>query len=65
MEINNAKTWEANSIMDPINIIVALNILATFGVNVSSAKKGFRSSITAYKEKPKTYLQNVTDAIKI
>jgi protein-S-isoprenylcysteine O-methyltransferase Ste14 len=45
--------------MDPINIIVALNIIATFGANVATAKKGFRSVITSYKEKPKSFLQNV------
>jgi protein-S-isoprenylcysteine O-methyltransferase Ste14 len=45
--------------MDPINIIVALNIIATFGANVATAKKGFRSVITSYKEKPKSWLQNV------
>jgi protein-S-isoprenylcysteine O-methyltransferase Ste14 len=45
--------------MDPINIIVALNIVATFGANVTTAKKGFRSVITSYKEKPKSLLQNV------
>jgi protein-S-isoprenylcysteine O-methyltransferase Ste14 len=45
--------------MDPINIIVALNIIATFGANVTTAKKGFRSVITSYKEKPKSWLQNI------
>src|SRR5664280_191051 len=45
--------------MDPINIIVALNIIATFGANLTTAKKGFRSVITSYKEKPKSFLQNV------
>jgi len=45
--------------MDPVNIIIGLNIVATFGANVGTAKKGFRSTITAYKEKPKTWLQNV------
>ena len=45
--------------MDPINIIVALNIIATFGANVTTAKKGFRSKITSYKEKPRSWLQNV------
>ncbi|MCH7516526.1 MAG: isoprenylcysteine carboxylmethyltransferase family protein [Bacteroidetes bacterium] len=43
--------------MDPINIIVGLNIIATFGANVSGAKKGFRDKIGAAKEKPNTYLQ--------
>ena len=59
MEINNVKAWEKSGIMDPINIIVALNILATFGANVTTAKKGFRSKITSYKDKPKSWLQNV------
>lgn len=45
--------------MDPINIIVALNIIITFGANVTTAKKGFRSVITSYKEKPKSFLQNI------
>lgn len=45
--------------MDPINIIVALNIVATFGANVSGAKKGFKTKIGATKEKPKTYLQTL------
>ena len=45
--------------MDPINIIIGLNIIATFGANVSGAKKGFKSKIGEAKEKPKTYLQNL------
>jgi protein-S-isoprenylcysteine O-methyltransferase Ste14 len=45
--------------MDPINIIIGLNIIVTFGANVGTAKKGFRSTITAYKEKPKSWLQNI------
>lgn len=45
--------------MDPINIIIGLNIIATFGANITTAKKGFRSAITSYKEKPKSWLQNI------
>jgi len=45
--------------MDPINIIVGLNIIATFGANVSGAKKGFRDKVGASKEKPNTYLQKL------
>jgi protein-S-isoprenylcysteine O-methyltransferase Ste14 len=45
--------------MDPINIIISLNIIVTFGANIGTAKKGFRSTITSYKEKPKTWLQNI------
>lgn len=45
--------------MDPINIIIGINILATFGANISGAKQGFKSSITQVKEKPRTYLQQL------
>lgn len=45
--------------MDPINIIIAFNIIATFGANVSSAKKGLKTKITKVKEKPKSYLQTL------
>ncbi len=45
--------------MDPINIIIGINILATFGANISGAKQGFKSSITQVKERPKTYLQRL------
>ncbi len=45
--------------MDPINLIIGLNIIATFGANVGGAKKGVRSSLIASKEKPKTYLQTL------
>ena len=43
--------------MDPINIIAGINLVATFGANLTGAKKGLRSTIGASKEKPKTYLQ--------
>ncbi len=43
--------------MDPINIIIVLNIIATFGANYTGAKKSVRTKIGVYKEKPKTYLQ--------
>lgn len=45
--------------MDPINIIVGLNIIATFGVNLTGAKKGLKSTVTPVKERPKTYLQKL------
>lgn len=45
--------------MDPINILVGINLIATFGANAGGAKKGLRSSLTNVKEKPKTYLQNI------
>lgn len=45
--------------MDPINIIAGLNLIATFGANLTGAKKGLKSTITSYKEKPDTYLQKL------
>lgn len=45
--------------MDPINILVGINLLATFGANTGGAKKALRTTLTNVKEKPKTYLQNV------
>ena len=45
--------------MDPINIIIGLNIIASFGANVAGAKKGFKSSVIAVKERPVTYLQKL------
>ena len=45
--------------MDPINIIVGLNLMATFGANVSGAKKGVKDKVGVFKEKPKTYLQTL------
>jgi protein-S-isoprenylcysteine O-methyltransferase Ste14 len=46
-----------NEYMDPINIIIGLNIIATFGANYTGAKKGVKTKIGSFKEKPKTYLQ--------
>ena len=43
--------------MDPINIIAGINLVATFGANLTGAKKSLKSTIGASKEKPKTYLQ--------
>jgi protein-S-isoprenylcysteine O-methyltransferase Ste14 len=45
--------------MDPINIFVGLNIIATFGANLSGAKSGLKHKLTVAKEKPKTYLQKL------
>ncbi len=45
--------------MDPINIIIGLNVITTFGAHYTGAKRGLRSAIGAAKEKPKSYLQTV------
>lgn len=44
--------------MDPINILVALNLFATIGANFSGAKRGLKTSLIEVREKPKTFLQN-------
>ena len=49
--------------MDPINIIVGLNIIASFGANLTGAKKGLRSTVTPVKERSKTYLQKLPLAL--
>ncbi|HMN23191.1 MAG: isoprenylcysteine carboxylmethyltransferase family protein [Ignavibacteriaceae bacterium] len=45
--------------MDPINIIIGLNIIATFGANIGAAKKGIKDKVGVFKDKPKTYLQTL------
>lgn len=45
--------------MDPVNIIIGLNIIATFGANLSGAQKGFKSSLSESVHKPNTYLQKL------
>ncbi len=49
--------------MDPINIIVLLNIIATFGANITGAKHGLKSTVAEVKEKPKTFLQKFPPVI--
>jgi protein-S-isoprenylcysteine O-methyltransferase Ste14 len=51
--------------MDPINIIILLNIIATFGANVTGAKSGLKSKVSEVKEKPKTFLQKVPPVISM
>ena len=67
MEINYGKTRSEGRLiyMDPINIIIGFNIIATFGANMGGAKKGFKSTITTFKEKPKTYLQKLPLVISV
>lgn len=43
--------------MDPINIIVAINLFASMIANVSGAKKAMKSKLSNVLERPKTYLQ--------
>ena len=51
--------------MDPINIIIGLNIIATFGANFGAAKKGVKDKVGVFKDKPKTYLQTLPLVLSI
>ncbi|MFH0736439.1 MAG: isoprenylcysteine carboxylmethyltransferase family protein [bacterium] len=43
--------------MDPINIFCGIVLIVSLVSNLTGAKKGFKTSISQNKEKPKTYLQ--------
>lgn len=45
--------------MDPINILVAVNLIASMGANLSGAKRGMKQTVVKYLHKPKTYLQKL------
>lgn len=45
--------------MDPINIILAVNLFVSMSANMSGAKKGMKAKLSAVVSKPKTYLQKV------
>jgi protein-S-isoprenylcysteine O-methyltransferase Ste14 len=51
--------------MDPINIIVLLNVIGTFGANVSGAKRGLKSTVSEIREKPKTFLQKFPPVVSM
>jgi len=51
--------------MDPINIIILLNIVGTFGANVTGAKRGLKSTVSEIKEKPKTFLQKFPPILSV
>jgi protein-S-isoprenylcysteine O-methyltransferase Ste14 len=51
--------------MDPINIIILLNIVGTFGANVTGAKRGLKSTVSEIREKPKTFLQKFPPVISM
>ncbi len=62
MEVYNGQTRQKGRItsnMDPINIFVGVNFIATFGANLGGAQKGLKSTVSAAKEKPRTYLQKL------
>ena len=45
--------------MDPINLLVGLNLFVSMSANLTAAKKGLRTKFTGAKEKPISYLQKI------
>lgn len=45
--------------MDPINLLIAVNLFVSMSANYSGAKKGLKTSITKVVERPATFLQKV------
>jgi protein-S-isoprenylcysteine O-methyltransferase Ste14 len=45
--------------MDPINIILAVNLFVSMSANMSGAKKEMKAKLSTVTSKPKTYLQRI------
>jgi protein-S-isoprenylcysteine O-methyltransferase Ste14 len=45
--------------MDPINLIIAINLFVSMSANYSGARKGLKTSITKVVERPKSFLQKI------
>ena len=45
--------------MDPINLLVGLNLFVSMSANFSGAKKGLKTKVTSVIERPKTFLQKI------
>ena len=45
--------------MDPINLLVVINLLVSMGANWGGARKGLKTSITKVVERPQSYLQKI------
>jgi protein-S-isoprenylcysteine O-methyltransferase Ste14 len=45
--------------MDPINVIVAINLFVSMSANYSGARKGLKTSVTKVTERPASFLQKV------
>lgn len=51
--------------MDPINLLIAVNLFVSMSANYSGAKKGLKTSITKVVERPATFLQKVPPNIAV
>ncbi len=45
--------------MDPINLLVLINLIVSMSANLGGARKGLKTSITKVVDRPKTYLQKL------
>jgi len=45
--------------MDPINLLIIVNLIASISANWSGAKKGLKTSVTKVIERPHSYLQKL------
>ena len=45
--------------MDPINLLLAINLFVSMSANYSGAKKGLKTSVTKVIDRPVSYLQKV------
>ncbi len=45
--------------MDPVNLLVAINLFVSISANYSGAKKGLKTSITKVVDRPVTFLQKL------
>ena len=45
--------------MDPINLLVLINLIVSMSANWGGARKGLKTSITKVVDRPKTYLQKL------
>lgn len=45
--------------MDPINLLVAINLFASMTANIGGAKKGLKVSVMGVADRPKTFLQKL------
>ncbi|MGE5400560.1 MAG: methyltransferase family protein [Ignavibacteriales bacterium] len=51
--------------MDPINILVGINLLATLGANLGGAKKGIINTPAVVVDRPRTYLQSIPPNVAV
>ena len=45
--------------MDPVNLILLINLIVSMSANIGGARKGLKTSIMKVIERPQTYLQKV------